>query len=88
MPIPALFLEKIFRLAVLASQVAFRGSRLVQKVLIRKIGVYVIEVTHRGYKGADGAISQVVKVFKNGKTEEVWHIVVKAGRIIHRHLLE
>ena len=88
MPVPPLLLEKILNFAVRSSQFAFRGSRLLRKVDTAKIGSYIVKVARRGSLGADGAISQVVTIFRNGKKEEVWHIVIKLGKIIHQHLLK
>lgn len=88
MSIPPALLAKVFQFVVRSSQRAFKGSIVIQKATRGKIGGNEVEITRRGSLGADGGISQVVRIFKNGKTEEVWHIVVRAGEIIHKHLLK
>lgn len=88
MPIPPQLLEKIFEFVIKTSGFSFRGNQLLRKIDLSKIGGYVIKIYRRGILGADGAISQKVTIFKNGKKEEIWHVVVKFGKIIHKHLLK
>jgi len=45
-----------------------------------------VKIIRRETLGVNGVISQTVKIFKDSKVEEVWHVVIKAGRIIHKHL--
>jgi len=71
-----------------SSKTAFKRGVLIRKIDRKKIGPYLIEVERRRELGANGAISQVVRTLKNGRTEESWHIVIKAGKIIHQHLLK
>lgn len=84
MLIPPLIAEKILQFVVKSAPAAFRGSTIVRKVDIKKIGGYVIKVIRRNTPGTDGGISQMVKVSKNNVKEAVWHIVVKAGKVIHQ----
>lgn len=86
MPVSSLVISKIAQLVVRLAPRAFRGATIVEKVITRKIGQYAIEITRRSSLGRDGGISHIVKVFRGGKTEEIWHMVVRAGKIIHRHM--
>ena len=86
MSIPPLVAAKIAKFVIRSAPAAFRGSTLIRKVDIVKIGGYVVKVIRRNTLGADGGISQMVKISKNNVKEAVSHIVVKAGKIIHYHL--
>lgn len=86
MPIPPAVFASILQLVVGLSQSAFRGTRLVRKIDYVNVGDYLVRIVRRGWLGTDGAVSQMVKMFKNGKLAEVWHIVTKAGKIIHKDI--
>jgi hypothetical protein len=45
------------------------------------------KIIWRKTPGADGALSRIRKVIDptTGKIKEVWHEVIKEGKIIHRH---
>lgn len=86
MPIPPSLVAKIVKLTVKTAATAFKGVTLVRKADIKKIGGYAIKIVRRDTLGADGGISQMVIVSKNNITKAVLHIVVKAGKVIHKHL--
>ena len=87
MPIPPSVAVKILRLAVKSASGAYRGATLVRKAEIKRVGGYIVEIVRRNTLGADGGISQMVSVFNKNKVRQaVWHIVVKAGKVIHQHL--
>ncbi len=88
MPIPASILARILQFAIRLTKTAFKGTVLLRKADTQRIGKYFVEITRRSELGADGAISQVIRIYKNGKLQEAWHVVVKAGRIIHKHILK
>jgi len=48
----------------------------------------MVEIERRGVVGADGGLSQVVRFLVKDKSQEVWHVVVKAGKSIHKHILK
>lgn len=84
MPIPPPVAAKIVQFVVKSASAAFQGSTLIRKIDVKKIGGYAVRVIRRNTLGADGGISQMVKVSKNNVKKAVWHIVVKAGKIIHQ----
>lgn len=86
MPIPPHVLAKILHVVATSARGAFRGTTLIKKIERIPIGEYVVYIKRRASLGRDGGIAQMVRVFKSGKFEEAWHMVVRAGRIIHRHL--
>lgn len=65
-----------------------RIGRVLQKFIAKKFGKYMVEIERRGFVGADGGLSQVVRFLVKDKSQEVWHVVVKAGEIIHKHILK
>ena len=74
-------MQAVTRLAPLA----YRAGRLIRRSEIVKIGKeYVIAITRRWELGADRGISQMVEILKKGKVQQIWHMVVRAGKIIHR----
>lgn len=86
MSIPPWLIATILQWVVRTSRGAFRGDTLLKNLDHRRIGRYFVEIDRRVSLGRDGGISQMVRVFRNGITEQVWHIVIKAGKIIHKHL--
>lgn len=86
MPVSPAVLARIFQAVAHLSQVAFHGSRLIKRADSLNVDEYLVSIVRRGSLGTDGAVSQMVKMFKNGKLFEVWHVVTKAGRIIHKDI--
>ena len=50
------------------------------------MGDYLIEIIRRNTLGRDGGTSQMVYIYRNGVRKAVWHIVTKAGKIIHKDI--
>ena len=71
MPISPAVLARIFQTVARLSQAAFQGNRLIRRVDSLNIDDYLVSIVRRGSLGADGAVSQMVKMFKNGKLFEV-----------------
>lgn len=71
----------MIRLAPLAYKA---GTLIRQKEIVRVTREYSIVVKRRLTLGADGGISQMVQIMRKGKLQEVWHMVVRGGRIIHK----
>lgn len=86
MAIPPRLIVAILRWVVKTSRSAFRENVILRKSEKRRIGRYLIEMERRTSLGRDRGISQMVRIYKNGITHQVWHIVVRAGKIIHKHL--
>lgn len=87
MPIPPYVLARVFTYIVRTAPRAYNhAGRVIEKFVSKKLGTYVVEIERRSEIGKDGGISQVVRVLRNDVTQETWHLVVKAGRIIHKHL--
>lgn len=86
MPIPPSLAAKIIKLTVKTAATASKGAKIVRKEDIAKIGGYVVKIVRRNTLGADSGISQIVTVSKNNVKEAIWHIVVRAGKVIHKHL--
>lgn len=86
MPIPLRLAARILQWVVRATRSAFKEATLLKKTEEKWIGGYRVEIERRVSLGRDGGISQMVRIFRGGITEQVWHIVVKAGKIIHKHL--
>lgn len=84
--IPQPFIEHLFRVALMLTQTAIRGRRVVRKIDILKLGEFVVRIQRRGTLGTDGGLSQILRIMRGKTTEEVWQIVTKAGKIIHEHL--
>ena len=83
---PASGTIKILELVTRLSITAFRGTKLLRKIDYVNIDNYSVKIVRRGILGKDKGISQMVKIFKNNKLVEVWHVVVKAGRVIHKDI--
>lgn len=88
MPIPPLIAARVIAYVLQTAPRAYRVGRVVQKFIAKKFGKYMVEVERRGIVGADGGISQVVRFLVKDKTQEAWHIVVKGGKVIHRHIFK
>lgn len=86
MPIPPIIFSQIMQMVVRLAPLAYRARKLIRKVDVVRIGSYEVTITRRGILGSDGGISQMVKILKNLRKEEVWHMVVRAGKIIHKDL--
>lgn len=84
--IPPQVLARILRVVIKSAPAAFRGATLLRKTDIKRIAGYTIKIVRRGALGTDGGISQMVEIFKGDVKQGVWHIVVKAGKVIHEHL--
>jgi len=86
MSVPPSLIIKILQFVIRTSKTAVKGKSIVRKIDQKKISNYIVKIIRRETLGVNGGISQTVKIFKGSKVEEVWHVVVKAGRIIHKHL--
>lgn len=86
MLVSPLIISRILSYVVKTAPKAYnQAGRVIQKFTIKKFDKYAVEIERRDVLGADGGISQVARILLNNKTQEVWHIVVKAGKIIHKH---
>ena len=88
MPIPPQIARQVIAYVLQTAPQAYRMGRVLQKFIAKKFGKYMVEIERRGFAGADGGISQVVRFLVKDKTQEVWHVVVRAGKIIHKHILK
>lgn len=88
MPIPPQIARQVIAYVVQTAPQAYRMGKVFQKFIARKFGKYMVEIERRGVVGADGGLSQVVRFLVKDKSQEVWHVVVKAGKIIHTHILK
>lgn len=86
MSVPSYVIVKVAHLVAKSAQTAFRGSTIIRKTDLYRLDEYVIKIIRRNTLGADGAVSQIIKIAKGNKKEAIWHMVTKAGRIIHKHL--
>ena len=86
MPVPQAIITGVFQVVVLLARTAFRGRSLVRKIDILSAEQYVIKIVRRATVGSDGAISQMVYFYLKGKLQGVWHVVVRAGKVIHSDL--
>lgn len=68
------------------SKSAVSGMRVVRTVDVIKLGNVLVRIQRRTKLGKDGGLSEIVKIVKNDITEEIWHIVTKAGTILHQHI--
>lgn len=85
MLIPPPIFSAIVRLVVRLAPLAYKAGRLIRRSEILKVSKdYSISIVRRLTLGADGGISQMVEILKKGKVQEIWHIVVRGGRIIHK----
>lgn len=86
-PIPPSIIAAILRAVVRLAPLAYRAGVVLRKKEIVQISKeYSILIKRRLGFGADGGISQIVQIIKNGKLQEVWHMVVKNGKVIHKHI--
>lgn len=86
MPIPPIIFSQIMQAVVRLAPLAYRAGMLLRKKEIMHISrEYSIIIKRRLALGVDGGISQVVQILRGGKTQEVLHIVVKNGKVIHKH---
>lgn len=79
-------LDQIIKVIFVLSKTAILGTRITRTLDTVKLGNLLIRVQRRSKLGKDGGLSEIVKIIKNGVTEEVWHIVTRSGKIIHQHL--
>lgn len=86
MPIPPIIFSQIMQMVVRLAPLAYRAGKLIQRKSIIRVGDYAINIVRRLTLGADGAISQMVHISKSGKVQEIWHMVVKNGKIIHKNI--
>lgn len=85
MPIPPLIFAAVAQVVIRLAPLAYRAGRIIRQKEIVKINTeYSIAIKRRLTLGADGGISQMVEIFRKGKVQEIWHMVVKGGRIIHK----
>lgn len=85
MPLPARIIALVIRFAVRASIAALRGGAITSKFSNTKIGEFLVEAERRWTLGRDGAISTIVRISKNGVTQEVWHIISKGFKVLSKH---
>ena len=85
MPLPPLIFALVSQFVIRLASLAYKAGRLIrQKEIVKISKEYSISIKRRLTLGADGGMSQMVKVLKNGKVKEIWHMVVKDGKIIHK----
>ena len=78
--------DQVIKSVLLLSKSAISGARVTRTLDVVKLGDILIRIQRRTILGKDGGLSEIVKIVKNGVTEEVWHLVTKAGTIIHQHI--
>lgn len=71
--------------AAKAGRAALKSGTITSKFSTTKLGEYAVEAERRWTVGKDGAISTIIRISKNGATQEVWHIVSKGLRILTKH---
>ena len=87
MPVPISLVKLIVSYAVRIAPGAYsQAGRVVEKYVTKKFGKYVVEIERRNILGRDRGISQTIRILLNNLTQEVHHIVSKAGEIIHHHI--
>lgn len=85
MPIPPIIFSQIMQMVIRLAPLAYKMGRLIKRTEIIKVGKdFSISIVRRLTLGADGGMSQVVKIMKKNKVQEIWHMVVKNGKIIHK----
>lgn len=88
MSIPLTIIVRTLAYVVKTAPKAYnRTGQVIEKFAAKKFGKYLVEIERRSAIGADGGISQIIRFLVNDATREVWHVVVRAGRIIHKHRL-
>ncbi len=85
MLVPAGIIASTIQFAARAGRAALKSGVITSKFSTAKIGGYLIEAERRWTVGKDGAISTIVRISKNGITQEVWHVVSKGLRILDKH---
>lgn len=86
-PIPPSVFTTIMQTVVRLAPFAYKAGRLIVRSEVIKVGKeYSVSIVRRLVLGADGGMSQIVKIMKQGKVQEIWHMVVKNGRIIHKDI--
>lgn len=88
MPIPPQVARQVIAYVIQTAPRAYRMGKVLQKFVARKFGKYLVEIERRSVAGADGGISQVVRFLVKDTSQEVWHVVVRAGKVIHKHILK
>ena len=84
-PIPPSIFTAVMKVVARLAPLAYKAGRLLRRSEIVKISKeYVITITRRWELGADGGMSQMVEILKKGKVQQIWHMVVRAGKVIHR----
>lgn len=84
-PIPPSIFATIIKVVARSAPLAYRSGRLIRRSEVVKMSKgYVVSIVRRWELGTDGGISQMVEILKNGKVQQIWHMVVKAGKIIHK----
>ena len=87
MPIPAVILVAVIQIVIRLAPLSYKAGQLIRRSEIVKVSKeYSVSIIRRLTLGADRGMSQIVKVMKKGKVQEIWHMVVKNGRIIHKDL--
>jgi hypothetical protein len=87
MPIPPIVFSQILRIVTRLAPLAYKTGRLIRKTDVVWIRDFEVTIMRRSTLGADGAVSQMVKIYRRGVTkEEIWHMVVRAGKIIHKNI--
>ena len=85
MLIPPLIFTLVSQIVIRLAPLAYRAGRLIrQKEIVKISKEYSIAIKRRLTLGADGGVSQMVHILKKGKVQEIWHMVVKDGKIIHK----
>lgn len=85
MPIPAAILVVVMQIVTRLAPLAYKAGWLIRRSEIVKVSKeYAVSITRRWGLGADGGISQMVGILKKGKVQQIWHMVVQAGKIIHK----
>lgn len=87
MPIPPLIFLAVSQIVVRLAPLAYKAGRLARRSEIVKVSKdYSVSIVRRLTLGGDGGMSQIVKILKKGKVQQIWHMVVKNGKIIHKDL--
>ena len=86
MPIPPLTFSQILRVVIRLAPLAYKAGMLIRRAEVVKVSKnYTVSIVRRWSLGADGGISQMVEILKKGRVEEIWHMVVRSGKIIHKN---
>ena len=85
MPLPPLIFAAISQIVIRLAPLAYKAGQLIRRSEIVKVSKdYSISIVRRWSLGADGGISQMVEIMKRGKVQEIWHMVVRGGKILHK----